>query len=103
MKNQFRGVPGTQTKEVHIYKLKSLLKEIPIITYFIAHNENLKSEKYANLENLVKISFDHVHMCRGETKIKVCSINLRSVKNKALSISDYIMTNYFHIVALTET
>jgi exonuclease III len=88
---------------VHINNLKSLPEEIPTITNYMAHNENLKSKKYANLENLVQISFDHVHMCRGETKIKVCSINPRSLKNKALSISDYIVTNDFDIVAFTET
>jgi len=34
---------------------------------------------------------------------KICSINPRSVNNKSLAISDYIVTNDFDIVAITET
>ena len=40
---------------------------------------------------------------KGQTNIKICSINPRSVKNITLQLCDYIIPNDFDIVTLTET
>ena len=40
---------------------------------------------------------------KGQTNIKTCSVNPRPVKNKTISLCDYIISYDFDIVALTET
>jgi len=40
---------------------------------------------------------------QGYKNLKLCSINCRSVKNKTLSICDFVLTNDYDLVALTET
>jgi hypothetical protein len=35
--------------------------------------------------------------------LQICCLNPRSTKNKALSVSDYIVTQDYDVVALTET
>ena len=43
------------------------------------------------------INYEHIK------KLNVCSLNPRSVKNKTLALSDYVVSNDFDVVALTET
>ena len=38
-----------------------------------------------------------------EKHLRICSFNPRSVTNKILSLCDYVLTNDFDIVTLTET
>ena len=54
-----------------------------------------------NKINLMKIK--SVTIVKGQTNIKICSINPRSVKNKTLSLCDYIISTDFDIVALMKT
>ena len=39
----------------------------------------------------------------NQKHLKICSINPRSVKNKTHSLCDWILTNDYDLVALTET
>ena len=41
--------------------------------------------------------------CQSVKCVTICCLNCRSVKNKTEAINDYIVSNDFDIVALTET
>jgi len=53
-----------------------------------------------NNNNLVRIKCNYVHV---QPSLQICCLNPRSTKNKALSLSDYIVTHDYDIVALTVT
>ena len=54
-------------------------------------------------QNLIKIKSEQTSVIKGHTNLKICCINPRSVKNKTLSFCDYINSNDFDLVAVTET
>ena len=56
-----------------------------------------------NKNNLVRIKCNYVHVQPLKKSLQICCLNPRSIKNKALSLSDYIVTQDYDIVALTET
>lgn len=72
----------------------------------------------ATTRNWVTVSAGKSHVCKqnltaipraplqrlySSKKLKVCCLNPRSIKNKTDSLCDFIVTNDFDIVALTET
>ena len=56
-----------------------------------------------NINNLVKVKVGAVKVVTADRCFSVCSLNSRSVKNKTLSLRDYIVSRDFDVVALTET
>ena len=51
----------------------------------------------------MKIKCESLKTVSNQKKLHICCLNPRSVKNKTLSICDYIVSCDFDIVALTET
>ena len=71
---------------------------------FSAHGHGqITSELGVNKNNLVMIKCDHVHVQLAKKSLQVCCLNPRSIKNKALSLNDYIVAQDYDVVALTET
>ena len=62
---------------------------------YVRQNEPVRHLSPVPKANL--INYEHVK------KLKVCSLNRRSVKNKTLDLSDLVVSNDFDVVALTET
>ena len=60
-----------------------------------------KYQKTNSYLNMVKCQPHSI--TKGQTSLKMCCINPRSVKNKTFALSDYILSNSFDIVAVTET
>ena len=62
---------------------------------------------HVNRSNLINIQCDSVitTSVRASTNkyLQVCCLNPRSIKNKTLSICDYIISHDYDVVALTET
>ena len=56
-----------------------------------------------NHDNLKKIISEPRPVCKGQNKNKICCHNSRSVKNKTFVLSDYVISNDFDIIAVTET
>ena len=56
-----------------------------------------------NTSNIIKIKLESMTIAKGQTNIKICSINPSPVKNKTLSMCDYIISDDFDLVALVET
>ena len=56
-----------------------------------------------NNSNIIKIQCEPGNAAQMQTYMKICCINPRSVKSKTLSLFDYILSNNFDIVAVTET
>ena len=55
-----------------------------------------------NKNNLVRIKCGHVHVQPAKKSLRVCCLNLRSIKNKALSLNDYIVAQDYDVVALRD-
>ena len=55
------------------------------------------------IDNLVKIKKVSCSVVVGEKNLKICNLNTRSVKNKTIALSDFIISHDFDIVAFTET
>lgn len=70
---------------------------------FSAHGHGqITSELGVNKNNLVMIKCDHVHVQPAKKSLRVCCLNPRSIKNKALSLSDYIVAQDYDVVALRD-
>ena len=70
---------------------------------FNAHGHGqITSALGVNKNNLVRIKCDHVHVQLAKKPLRVCCLNPRSIKNKALSLDDHIVAQDYD-VALTET
>ena len=54
-------------------------------------------------QNLIKIKSEQHAVMKGHINLKMCCINLRSLKNKTLAFCDHIISNDFDLVAVTET
>jgi hypothetical protein len=65
------------------------------------NNGRPKSVNFGNLK-AVRIS-KSISGGKESQKLTICCLNARSVKNKTISLSDYIISNDFDIVAITET
>ena len=106
----FRGTRGgmvnrrvwDENEGVHIHNLQTLPQEISTLLRPRKNSVDTISNTI-NKENLHQIKFEPNSVCKGQTLIKVCSFNPRSVKNKTLAFSDYIVSNNFDIIAVTET
>ena len=57
-----------------------------------------------NMSNLIQIKrTPEIYRTTHSKQVSICSLNPRSVKNKTQSVFNFITTNNFDIVALTET
>jgi len=112
---KFRGVRGGQynthcdrawdtNNGIHHQYLRDLPQHIETVVSTRSHNKQLSLRPDENVRsNVRKVRFEAISENKGHAKITVCCINTWSVKNKALSICDYISSNNFDIVAITET
>ena len=55
-----------------------------------------------NFANLKRVEFG-INLPRGPSLLSLCTLNCRSMKNKASSLCDYVTSNNLDILALTET
>ncbi|XP_060563505.1 uncharacterized protein LOC132722906, partial [Ruditapes philippinarum] len=106
---QYRGNRGGQygirrawdtNNGVNVDNLQLLPQEITKV------NQRRRIEKslsMCNVKNLIRVNLEHNTTVKGQTNIKICLMNTRSVKNKTLSICDFILSNEFDICAITET
>ena len=62
-----------------------------------------ETKTHISRENLIKIKCTSNADKAGEKNLRICSFNPRSVKNKTISMCDYIISNDFDVVALSET
>ena len=62
-----------------------------------------KMKNSIKTSNIIKIKRESMTIVKCQTNIKICYINPRSVNNKILSLCDYIISNDFDLIALTET
>jgi hypothetical protein len=108
---QYRGTRGDRVIEkriwdtndgVHLHYIRTLPQNVStrITNFEHRHNSNINS---LNPDNLRKITFEPLSVCKGQTKSKVCCHNSRPVKNKSLAFSGYILSNNFDIIDVTET
>ena len=81
------------------------LMQLPQSIPTVVQNERLSNStsNKLNTNNNIEIQLQNATPTKGQKKLKVCSLNPRSVKNKTIAISDYIISNDFDVVALTET
>ena len=63
------------------------------------HNDN----DQIRIKTLTTIQYEPISAVQGQRKLNVCCINPRSVKNKTLAICDFILSNKFDLVAITES
>ena len=75
--------------------------ETVIPTIVTARNDSKSRTSTLNLTNLLRINKTPVHS--EEKKLSFTLLNPRSVKNKTLSINDFILDNNICNLALTET
>jgi len=90
------GQSHKRTIEVRVTNRKVAKQNVNKQTCQLSNYSSLRP----NLITIPKIS-----QCGTSSKrcLKVCSLNVRSVKNKTLSLCDFILTNDFDVIALTET
>ena len=94
---------GNSNRGVYHNNLTTLPMEISTICVNRNRSKTSTNRVTVNRNNLISVKCESSRIVKGESNIKVCSLNPRSVKNKTLSLCDYIITNDFDIVALTET
>ena len=63
----------------------------------------LSTKTGVNPLNLIQIDFQHDITSPTGDKLSICCINPRSVKNKTLILNDFIVSNDYDVVAITET
>lgn len=85
---------------VNVDNLQLLPQEI---TKVCRTRKIVKPLKTSNVKNLTRENIENSTIVKGQTNVKVCLMNTRSVKNKTLSICDFILSNEFDICAITET
>ena len=90
--NMFNLVDITLSNNTDEYSILPIIRPRLVI-----ENQTLKST-LSNLSILPTAS-----MKKRENKVSLVSLNPRSVKNKATSINDFILSNNVDILALTET
>ena len=91
---------------VNLNNIKALPQAIPsIVTNRDCPSISSTYEKSnsINSHNVVKVKYESSSNVKAQKCISVCSFNPRSVKNKTLSFCDYIQSNDFDVVAITET
>lgn len=71
--------------------------------YTVAHTNNV--HRAFRLNNLIRIQHtEPVEDIREKMKtLHMCCVNVRSVKNKTISLADYVVSNDFDVIAITET
>ena len=102
-----RGGKGTSRRlwdtnqGVNLNNLQTLPEQIS--TIITVPSIDRQFEARSNCDNLMKIKYSTSNVVKGQTNVKVCCLNPRSVKNKTLAISDYIISNNLDLLAVTET
>ncbi|XP_060553020.1 uncharacterized protein LOC132714233 [Ruditapes philippinarum] len=82
--------------------LRTLPQAIPTVVY--NKRASKTNSNTLNINNIIQIKqIQNVSATKSQKNLKVCSINPRSVKNKTIAICDFILSNDFDIVAITET
>ena len=81
------------------------LRTLPQTIPTVIQNERTSNitSNTLNINNLIEIKPQIVSKSDGHKSLKICSINPRSVKNKTIAICDFILSNDFDVVAITET
>ena len=106
---KYRGARGGRDQEnivwdtirgVNLDNLKSLPKIIPTVTSIKRINIQSQTERTSFVTS---IKCESLTVVKGNTKIDICCINPRSVKNKTVSLCDFILPNNFDLIAITET
>lgn len=90
---------------VNFNNLRALPEVIPTIQMSRRNTSQTDCNEHRglNLSSLIKIKPDIENVVKGQKLVKVCCLNPRSVKNKTIALCDYILSNDFDFVALTET
>ena len=86
----------------------NILRTLPeAITTVVQNRSNSCAEHIFKIpktnSNLKRVKCQPNSITKGQTSLKTCCINPRSVINKTLALSDYIHSNSFDIVVVTET
>lgn len=81
--------------------LRTLPQAIPTVCN--SHRVSNHNSNTTNLKNIIEIKPQLDKTTNGRKNMKICSINPRSVKNKTVAISDFITSDDFDIIAITET
>ena len=77
---------------VNVDNLQLLPQEITKVT---RTRTKVKHQNTCNVKNLTRVNIESSKIVKGQTNVKVCLMNTRSVKNKTLSICDFILSNEF--------
>ena len=75
--------------------------QIPVVVS--SRSDNAPQVRNISARVLTSVQMEPHSKPSKQLHLSVCSINVRSVKNKTLSLSDYMSTNDYDIIALTET
>lgn len=80
-------------------------RHIPVVTthYVTGCVQGCFQQLGVNTNNLVKIKCEPAGPTSVKNCLSICCLNARSVKNKTISLCDYIVSNDYDVVALTET
>ena len=85
--------PGTSPTSIHDPRSPTLTKSTTLKLL-------IRIKFKLNLNTMKCVTWLKQHISYN---ISVCSLNPRSVKNKTISLCDYIVSNDFDVIALTET
>jgi hypothetical protein len=89
---------------VNFSNLQSLPKAISAVKLTNRHNALLQTDNdNTRIRTLITIQYEPISTVIGQRKLNICCINPRSVKNKTLAIYDFILSNEFDLVAITES
>ena len=92
-----RGCGVTYTVQIQANELQ--------ISVRVTNREKVHSDKEPsgiNFANLKRVEFG-INLPRGPNLLSLCTLNCRSMKNKASSLCDYVTSNNLDILAQTET
>ena len=85
---------------VNQMNLKSLPEAISTVNLTSRTNVPIQIKRSRTVK---RIKYESFTVVKGQSKIDICNINPRSVKNKTIALNDFIQTNDYEIVAITET
>jgi hypothetical protein len=99
--------PWDTNQGIHLNNLKALPQVIETIkskrqNQGVEPNTVSSETRYSD-RTLTRIKPNSLPVVQGQKKLTVCSINCRPIKNKTLAICDFILSNDFDLVAITET
>jgi len=108
-----RGFRGGHARVKHMWDTNqgvniNILRTLPVaITTVVQNRSNSCFEHIFKIpktnSNFKRVKCQPNSITKGQTSLKMCCINPKSVINKTFALSDYIISNSFDIVAVTET